>query len=175
MTVRCTYLVCFFLVNIIQSYSTELHLLRDLVVHFSSLGDVVGGDFNASVHNEDSRHVNVYKSSLLKDFAMRNHIGCPRVDFDTFGSDYTFIFTKTTLDYTLCSNSLCSYVNLYQVYEEGLFSSTSDHLPVLMTINLHAKNRMSNKSLNCLPAWHKADFVKSTYTKSMFPKNLLAC
>lgn len=91
---------------------------------------------------------------------MRNHIGRPRADFDISGSDYTFILTQTTLDYILCSNSVCSYVNIYHVYEEGLFSSTSDHLPVLMSIDIQPKNRTSNKSLNCLPAWHKADSCK---------------
>lgn len=91
---------------------------------------------------------------------MRNHIGRPRVDFDISGSDYTLILTQTTLDYILCSNSLCSYVNIYHVYEEGLFSSTPDDLPVLMSIYIRLKNRMSNKSLNCLPAWHKADSCK---------------
>lgn len=51
--------------NIIQSYSTELYLLEDLVAHFSSLGDVIiGGDFNASIYDGDAHHVNVYKSRL---------------------------------------------------------------------------------------------------------------
>lgn len=102
---------------------------------------------------------------------MRNHIGRPRADFDISGSDHTFILTQTTLDYILCSNSVCSYVNIYHVYEEGLFSSTSDHLPVLMSIDIQPKNRTSNKSLNCLPAWHKADSCKI----DSFPKELSAC
>lgn len=102
---------------------------------------------------------------------MRNHIGRLRVDFNISGSDYTFILTRTTLDYILCSNSLCSYENIYHVYEEGLFSSTSDHLPVLMSIDIQPKNRTSNKSLNCLPAWHKADSCKiDSYQKHVSEK-----
>lgn len=100
----------------------------------------------------------MYKSSLFKDFVIGNNIGRPRVDFDISGSDFTFILSQTTLDNILCSNSLCSFV--YHVYEVGLFSSPFDHLPVLISIHFRPKNRMSNKSLNCLPAWHKADSCK---------------
>lgn len=106
--------------NIIQSYSMELNLPEELVAHFSSLGDVViGGDLTLAytLYDGDAHHANVYKSRLFKDFAMRNHIGCSCVDFDISGSDYTFILTQTTLDYILCSYSLCSYVTIFHVYE----------------------------------------------------------
>ena len=91
---------------------------------------------------------------------MRNCIGCPRVDFQSTGSCYTFVQTKSTLDYILCSNSLCKYVDLYHVFEEGSFTCTSDHLPVFMVLDLHVKNPIACNDFKCLPAWHKADSCK---------------
>lgn len=91
------------------------------------------------MNDKDSRHANMYKSRLLKDFAMRNHIGLSLVDF-TFDFDLIFILTQTTLDYIYPLANVCHCENLYQVYEGGMYSSTSDHFPVLMTIDLHVKS-----------------------------------
>lgn len=161
--------------NVIQSYAAEMGLLEDLVAHFSSIGDViVGGDFNASCYNIDSGRVNMYKSSLLKDFIMRNYIGSPRVDFESTGSQYTFIQTKSTLDFIFCSNSLCKYVELYHVFEEGSHSCTSDHLPVFMVLDFDVKNRIADNHFQYLPAWHKADSCKIREYESFVSKDSVA-
>jgi hypothetical protein len=156
---RCLYVLGGYLPaeNVVQTYAAELSLFEDLVAHFSSIGDVlVGDDFNASCFDIDSGRTNTYKSSLLKDFVLRNCIGCPRVDFQSTGSYHTFIQTKSTLDYILCSNFLCRYVELYHVFEEDSFSYTSDHLPVFMVLDLD----VTCNYFKYLPACHKADSSK---------------
>lgn len=78
---------------------------------------------------------------------MRNHIGNHRIDFYTIDSKPKHIF---------CSNSLCSYVNIYYLYQKELFRSTSSILQWLFSFMLNS----SNKSLNCQPALHKAESSK---------------
>lgn len=88
------------------------------------------------LYDEDVYYVNVYKLRLFKDFVMCNYIGCFCVDFDIFGLDYIFILIQIIFDYIFCSNFVCSYVNIYYVYEEGLFSFIFDYFFVLMFIDI---------------------------------------
>lgn len=142
----------------IQTYQSELNLLDALFNHLCTLGDVIiGGDLNASLYDKELPNVNQYKAKALKDFTHRNNICIPSNDFPVLGSSYTFLQTKTTLDFILCNRSFFNFVNKYRILEEGTFSSTSDHLPVLMSIDLHVKYNYSCKNSSSLPAWHKAD------------------
>lgn len=72
--------------------------------------------------------VNRYNSSLLKDYVICNYMGGPRVDCNVSDSQYTFIQTVFTLDCIVCSNSLCEYVTLHHVFEEGSSSGMSASL-----------------------------------------------
>lgn len=79
---------------------TELTMLETIFNHLCSLGDVIlGGDFNASFI--DRSHINLYKAKALKQFLSRADLGLPGIDFSTFGSNFTFTTTKTTLDYIM--------------------------------------------------------------------------
>lgn len=60
---------------------------------------------------------------------------------------YTILQTKTKLNVILCNRSFFNNVNEYCILEESSFSSTSDHLPVLMSIDLHVKYNFSCKKL----------------------------
>ena len=140
-----------------QSYVDELNLLEALTNHYSSFGDVIiGGDFNASINTKDFSHCNVYKSKILKEFITRSDLGCPNTDFKATGSKHTFITTSTSLDYIFCSKTLRSYVMDYHVFEEGVISSTSDHLPLCMELCTDVKKHILCNPLTSLPAWHKA-------------------
>ena len=45
---------------------------------------------------------------------------------------------------------------VYHVFEEGVISSTSDHLPLCMELCTDIKKHILCKPLTSLPAWHKA-------------------
>ncbi|XP_062576621.1 uncharacterized protein LOC134238510 [Saccostrea cucullata] len=140
-----------------QSYVDEINLLEALYNLYSSYGDVlIGGDFNASLYTKDYSHCNLQKSKIMKDLITRNNLACPNIDFKTSGSNYTFNTTRTTLDYIICSKTLSNYVVIYHVYEEGSFSSTSDHLPICMELQTDIKTHVLSKPSASLPAWHKA-------------------
>ena len=145
----------------VQSYVNELNLLEALFNNYSSYGDVIiGGDFNASCKDTDHPRSNRYKSKAMKDVIFRCDLGCPDIDFKTTGSKHTFTQTCTTLDYIFCNKDLCNYVNEYHVYEEGTFSSTSDHLPIYVNLCTDIKTHVLHEPTSSLPAWHKVNHCK---------------
>jgi hypothetical protein len=81
---------------------------------------------------------------------LRNNMCCPKFDFPVNESCYTFSETKTTSDFTCI---LCMYQHTQiHIFDEGTFSSTSDKLPVCMSIVLKNKNYVPCKHRISLPA-----------------------
>ena len=142
--------------NDIQTYRDTLQIVDDLYNQYSQFGHVIlGGDFNASCRSEDQGKTNVYKSRSLCNFLNYNNIFAVNTSGMRIGSEYSYITTKSMLDYIFVDNIIYSRVNACNIFTEGSISSTSDHLPIFLTI-------MSNIPVNNLlysdkkwPAWYK--------------------
>ena len=138
---------------------SSLQILRSAVLddgtHYSAYGTVViAGDMNASYL--DSYCVNNVKSRIFSSFVDRNLLGIPMIDFDIQGESYTFVQKQTMLDYILLPKMSQIQLLSYNILEEGSFSMTSDHLPILAEIEFVCSKHNLMYSVTSLPAWHKA-------------------
>lgn len=77
-------------------------------------------------------------------------------DFVVEGEQFTFTQKSTTLDYILFDKHVLNGLKRYKIIEEGAFSITSDHLPVVAYFDLKIQRHSLMNSNTILPAWHKA-------------------
>ncbi|VDI49007.1 Hypothetical predicted protein [Mytilus galloprovincialis] len=59
------------------------------------------------------------------------------------------------LDYILIDETLVRQLRRYEILEEGTFSSTYDHLPVIACVELDENPHIDLNNFSKLPAWHK--------------------
>jgi hypothetical protein len=59
------------------------------------------------------------------------------------------------LDYVLVCEYLKNQITDYAIIEEGTISSTSDHLPIIVKIQILNSLRSLLPNTNIWPAWHK--------------------
>ena len=141
--------------NDIDSYTHTINVVESLYHHYSAYGTVViAGDMNASCL--DSYCVSNVKSRIFTTFVERNLFGIPMIDFDIQGESFTFVQKQTMLDYILIPKMSHLRLQSYKIYEEGSFSMTSDHLPVVVVLEFECLRHNLSYSATCLPAWHKA-------------------
>ncbi len=145
--------------NNIDEYKYELNILNDYINFYSQYGYVIiGGDFNTSVSERDLCHTNVYKSAELSDLILNNNNRIIPVNLTNkcSGSTYTFTTRKTTLDYVLIDEMLNTCVKSCTVVEEGTLANTSDHLPIIMSIDIPVAPTTTRARDHHWPSWHKA-------------------
>ena len=141
--------------NDIDSYTHTINVVESLYHHYSAYGTVViAGDMNASCL--DSHCVSNVKSRIFTNFVKRKQFGIPMIDFDIQGESFTFVQEQTMIDYILVPTTSHLSVLRYNIYEEGSFSMTSDHLPILADIEFECSSHNLTYSALSLPAWHKA-------------------
>lgn len=63
---------------------------------------------------------------------------------------------KTTLDYILFDGHVLTALKHYKFFKEGSVSITSDHLPIIASIDLRIQRHSLKNPHAKLPAWHKA-------------------
>ena len=90
------------------------------------------GDFNASVLRE--MHTNNVKSDILCNFVDQCNLLTPLIDFDVHGESFCFVPKQTKLNYILVNNNID--VHHCEILEDGSISSTSDHLPIVCTMDI---------------------------------------
>ncbi|VDI31056.1 Hypothetical predicted protein, partial [Mytilus galloprovincialis] len=113
----------------------ELNIVEDYVSNFSKFGPViVAGDFNTSGRVTDLDRTNVNKSIVFSDFILRNNIIPVNASTLSGASSFTYIPTRTLLDYFLVSEELADDVISCENIPEGTLSLTSDHLPVFLKL-----------------------------------------
>ncbi|CAC5385645.1 unnamed protein product [Mytilus coruscus] len=143
----------------IDNYRQELNALDDLYTYYINYGKVVvAGDFNASCINKNLQFTNTTKSKELQNFVHRHYICHPFTDTCKTllkGPEFTFTLKNTMLDYILIDETLVRQLRRYEILEEGTFSSTSDHLPVIACIELDENPHIDLNNFSKLPAWHK--------------------
>ncbi|CAG2251232.1 unnamed protein product [Mytilus edulis] len=71
-------------------------------------------------------------------------------------SSFTFIPTRTVLDYFLVSEELANDVTFCENIPEGTLSLTSDHLPVFLQLSIPCVANSSNGGNTVWPSWRKA-------------------
>ncbi|KAK3098283.1 hypothetical protein FSP39_017953 [Pinctada imbricata] len=147
--------------NNIEKYREEISLLSDLYVWYSSQGHVIiMGDMNSSLYGQS----NVQKSQLLRKFVTSNFLCFNGGDIECVGSPYTFIPTRSIIDYIFVDVVLCKKISYCKIYEEGSFSDTSDHLPMLIEIDIECTPHKLVDISRKWPAWHKInDELKLKY------------
>ncbi|CAG2250536.1 unnamed protein product [Mytilus edulis] len=143
----------------IDNYRQELNALDDLYTYYINYGKVViAGDFNASCINKNIQFTNTVKSKELQNFVQRHYIFHPFTDScktPIKGPDFTFTLKNTMLDYVLIDETLVRQLRRYEILEEGTFSSTSDHLPIIACVELDENPHIDLNNFTKLPAWHK--------------------
>lgn len=82
------------------------------------------------------------------------------------------------LDYILFNKCMLDSLVTYQIFQEGYFCNTSDHLPVLASFKSQCSRHCLQTSTLKLPAWHKATAEAiDCYKATMLPdlRSLLKC
>lgn len=143
----------------IDKYRHEIHVLDDLYSYYSSYGRVIlAGDFNACCINKNREFTNTLKSNELTQFVSRHSLCHPftaAYQISMKGPDFTFVLKQTMLDYIFANNILVRQLRSYEILEEGSFSSTSDHLPIVAEFDLQGVYQSPLSNSTKLPAWHK--------------------
>ncbi|VDI10630.1 Hypothetical predicted protein [Mytilus galloprovincialis] len=120
-----------------QNYKYELNIVEDYVNNYAKFGPViVAGDFNTSCRVTDLERTNVNKSIIFSNFILRNNIVPINASSLCDPSSFTFIPTRTVLDYFLVSEELANDVTFCENIPEGTLSLTSDHLPVFLQLSI---------------------------------------
>ncbi|CAG2209444.1 unnamed protein product [Mytilus edulis] len=141
----------------IQNYKYEMNIVEDYVSNFSKFGPViVAGDFNTSCRVTDLDRTNVNKSIVFSDFMLRNNIIPVNASTLCDASSFTYIPTRTLLDYFLVSEELAGDVISCENIPEGTLSLTSDHLPVFLKLSIPYVCNSTNGCNNVWPSWRKA-------------------
>ncbi|CAG2243072.1 unnamed protein product [Mytilus edulis] len=163
----------------IDNYRQELNALDDLYTYYINYGKVVvAGDFNASCINKNLQFTNTTKSKELQNFVHRHNICHPFIDTCKIlpkGPEFTFTLKNTMLDYILIDETLVRQLRRYEILEEGMFSSTSDHLPVIACVELDENPHVDLNNFSKLPAWHKINehSIKEYQDKLCAPLDIL--
>ena len=140
----------------IDNYKAELNALDTLYTYYSEYGKVIiAGDLNGSCINKDIGRTNKVKSNELLNFVQRHGLLYAGGKIKFKGPDYTFIMKQSMLDYVLLSNDMLSSLGSYEILAEGSFSTTSDHLPVMVNINMGYNPHLVVNNTSRLPAWHR--------------------
>ncbi|CAC5367855.1 unnamed protein product [Mytilus coruscus] len=127
-----------------QNYKYELNIVEDYVNNYSQFDPViVAGDFNTSCRVTDLERTNVNKSIIFSDFILRNNI-VPVNASRLCDTSFTYIQTRTVLDYFLISEEIAGDVTFCENIPKGTLSLTSDHLPVFLKLSLPYVANSSN-------------------------------
>lgn len=128
-----------------------------------------GGDFNASCKYEPC--TNVRKSLLLQTFIKEHSLIPINLSDKCKGCTYTFVPTKTSLDYIITDDIAEKHVQECEVMCDGAVDIVSDHLPILVSLSfgrmIHVP--ITNKvRMHKNAAWHKASADQITaYQRDM--------
>ncbi|CAC5407710.1 unnamed protein product [Mytilus coruscus] len=134
-----------------------MNIVEDYVNNYSNFGPViVAGDFNTSCRVTDLERTNVNKSIIFSDFILRNNIVPVNASRLCDTSSFTYIPTRTVLDYFLVSEELAGDVISCENIPEGTLSLTSDHLPVLLKLSIPYVANSTNGCNTVWPSWRKA-------------------
>jgi hypothetical protein len=86
------------------------------------------------------------------------------------GCKYTFMGTRNRLDYILSDTHMYISLSSYEILGEGTFSSTYDHLPVLVVYDIHKNQHHVAEFTNKVkaPTWHTiSNELKQTYEREV--------
>ncbi|CAG2244172.1 unnamed protein product [Mytilus edulis] len=111
---------------------------------------------NTSCRVTDLGRTNVNKSIVFSDFMLRNNIIPVNASTLRDASSFTYIPTRTLLDYFLVSEELAGDVISCENIPEGTLSLTSDHLPVFLKLSIPYVCNSTNSCNNVWPSWRKA-------------------
>ena len=119
--------------NCINDYRDQLNLIQATYTYYSEMGHVIlGGDWNASLLDEE--HINVSKSTDLRQFVRINNVYPVNTIATCSGPSYTYMPVKSMIDYIFMDEITLHLVSSCCILEEGSCSSTSDHMPIVCTL-----------------------------------------
>lgn len=122
--------------NDIQTYSECLDKLSDITIYYQGIGHVmICGDMNASL--KDDVHVNEPKSNIFKRYVNDSYLVPINLTQLSQGPSFTFTPYKTCIDYCLSDVLIESKVTFCKVFNDEDILSSSDHLPIHVTIQYH--------------------------------------
>lgn len=151
-----------------------------MYTYYNSCGSlIIGSDFNASFVHKNVEFTNPIKSKELTSFVYRDslqHLLSDMYIDKSKGSYFSFTVIQTMLDYIFMSNELLGQLRSYEILEEGSFSSTTDHSPVLATLELQEIRHIPAKPPSKLSSRHKiTETDVQNYQKKTFMTNLIIC
>ena len=141
--------------NNIGEYREQITSLQEIYSYYSEVDHVIiGGDTNASLLGE--LHSNKYKSTELVKSVQDNSMVAINNTSVCTGPSYTFIPTRTVIDYIVTDDVTVCSVGTCEIVTEGSFPSTSDHLPVVCCFNMDKFEINQPVDNITWTAWHKA-------------------
>ncbi|MEW8547703.1 MAG: endonuclease/exonuclease/phosphatase family protein, partial [Candidatus Thiodiazotropha sp.] len=142
--------------NNINDYRDQIMSLQEIYSYYSDVGHVIfGGDMNASLLGEQQS--NKYKSIELLKLINNNSLVAINNLSSCTGPSYTFLPTRTMIDYVFTDDITACRVQTCEILAEGLFSSTSDHLPIVCCLDTQQYAIYQPLDSITWTAWHKAD------------------
>ena len=142
--------------NNIGEYREQITSLQEIYSYYSEVGHVIiGGDMNASLLGE--LHSNKYKSTELVKLVQDNSMVAINNTSVCTGPSYTFIPTRTMIDYILTDDVTACRGGTCEILKEGSFPSTSDHLPIVCCFNMDKFEIYQPVDNITWTAWHKAE------------------
>ena len=110
---------------------------------------------NSSLINE--KRINAMNSREFSHFVNSYTLKAINIQLFCKGPDYTFQPTQTMLDYILMDEIIARSFNHCEILEEGTFSSTSDHLPIVCSLAYETEIIHEIAENSKWTAWHKAN------------------
>ena len=141
--------------NDVDYFKSYLDHIYDIMSLYSDKGVVVlAGDFNARAFETPYSFAQKFKSQTLTDFINHNNLILINRSSKNRSAPYTFLPTKTTLDYIMIDRQNFDLVLDYETLQNSDVELASDHLALLCTISVPGAFRFQGQ-VKSLPAWHK--------------------
>ena len=143
-----------------QNYTEVLAELQTLASHNITQGNIViAGNLNAQYIIHGS-HISNSKSKPLTDFIDHNSLVSVNVSDMCDGPKYSFIPSKSMIDYILVDTTSLELCHSCQIIDESSMTLTSDHYPICLKLEFESSckthsNAFASVVSKCVQ-WHKA-------------------
>ena len=141
--------------NDVEHYKYYVNNLYDIMSVCTDKTIILAGDFNARAFEIPYSYVPKVKSQTLSEFIKYNNLMAVNRSSKNNSVPYTFLPTRTTLDYIMIDRQNFDLVLSYETLQTTDVELASDHLAMLCTMSIPVTPCFQSQSKS-LPAWHKA-------------------
>ena len=136
-------------------YTETISELEALIAHYCSLGHVItAGDYNAQISDYSQN----FKSKTLTQLVKTYDLFPVNLKLNSNQPKYSYTNNKTMIDHILVTQNIVRDITKFDIIEESNIT-TSDHLPLLMSVNIQTLPSSNTRNKN-MPKhtlnWYKA-------------------